>query len=106
MPGSLEEGLRTGQAQFFPTLEGIGTLLSDAVAAASAWAHLLAINLFAARHVVSEATAAAAANDALPALATRLAVFAAAVAGPLGILVHEVAVRLRARGKRKAAAPA
>lgn len=28
MPGSLEEGLRTGEPQFFPKLEGIMALLS------------------------------------------------------------------------------
>ena len=110
MPGNLEEGLRTGQVQFFPQLEGIMTLLSrrvtgarsaparwgtrtvgtfydrpahvseripplaacigaclpptasteqapDAcVAAASAWVHLLTINLFAARHIFVEGT--------------------------------------------------
>lgn len=97
MPGSIEEGLRTGEPQFFPKLQGIMALLSRRVtgasrhqamehrtppaprpmqhptrparmypdvlsvpairrvsAAASAWVHLLTINLFAALHCYTE----------------------------------------------------
>ena len=46
MPGSLAEGLATGQPQFFPRLDGIMTLLSRRVTAASAWLHIACINFF------------------------------------------------------------
>ena len=74
------------RVQFFPTLSSISILLGEAVAAASAWAHLLAINLMCARRVVLDA-----AERGLPAAAARLAVLAAAVAGPVAILVHAAA---------------
>ena len=44
MPGSLAEGLATGQPQFFPRLDGIMTLLSRRVTASSAWLHIACIN--------------------------------------------------------------
>ena len=49
MPGSLAEGLATGQPQFFPRLDGIMTLLSRRVTAASAWLHIACINFFVGR---------------------------------------------------------
>lgn len=50
LPGSLKEGLATGAPQFFPTLDSIMTLLARRTTAASAWAHLLVVNAFVARH--------------------------------------------------------
>ena len=46
MPGSLEEGLATGKAQFIPTLSSIMTLLSARSTSDGAWAHLFCLNLF------------------------------------------------------------
>ena len=51
LPGSLEEGMRTGAPQFFPQLACIVELLQRRVTAASAWAHLLAVNAFLGRHI-------------------------------------------------------
>ena len=40
--------------QFFPKLDGIMSLFSRVVTAASLWVHLLAINLFSARTILQE----------------------------------------------------
>jgi hypothetical protein len=82
LPGSLEEGLRTGQPQFFPRLGGIMQLLSRRATAASAWVHLLTINAFAARHAYLDGT-----RRRLP-VAHSLAL--ALLAGPLGLASHLV----------------
>jgi len=50
MPGSLAAGLAGGfRPQFFPALGGVAALFARPATAASLWAHLLAVNLFAAR---------------------------------------------------------
>ncbi|CAL5227858.1 g10892 [Coccomyxa viridis] len=55
LPGSLQEGFSGGfNPQFFPKLEGIMSLFSRGVTAASLWVHLLAINLFSARTILRE----------------------------------------------------
>jgi len=57
MPGSLRAGLADGgfNPQFFPTLDGIATLLSRRAVSASAWTHLVCVNLFVGRHAALEA---------------------------------------------------
>ena len=57
LPGSLSDALATGQPQFVPRLDTIMVLLSRRVTAASAWAHLLTVNSFAARYVFLNARA-------------------------------------------------
>jgi hypothetical protein len=52
LPGSLAEGLSGGfNPQFFPRLAGVAALFARPATAASLWAHLLAVNLFAARAI-------------------------------------------------------
>lgn len=55
LPGSWAEGFKGGfNPQFFPSLSGIVTLFSRVPTAASLWVHLLAVDLFAARHIYLE----------------------------------------------------
>jgi len=82
MPGTLEEGLRTGEVQFIPKLSGISELLSEKAASASAWAHFMLVNLFVARHATLQSI-----KFDLP-VAHTLAL--CLVTGPLGLLSHVV----------------
>ena len=94
MPGSLEEGLRTGEVQFIPKLSGISELLSEKAASASAWAHFMLVNLFVARHATLQSL-----KFDLP-VAHTLAL--CLVTGPLGLLSHVVTkwIVLKLRTKR------
>ena len=94
MPGSLEEGLRTGEVQFIPKLSGISELLSEKAASASAWAHFMLVNLFVARHATLQSL-----KFDLP-VAHTLAF--CLVTGPLGLLSHVVTkwIVLKLRTKR------
>jgi hypothetical protein len=56
LPGSWDAGmdaLKAGkmQMQFIPTIDGVGKILSEPLAALSAWAHLQFINFFCARWI-------------------------------------------------------
>ena len=94
MPGSLEEGLKTGEVQFIPKLSGISELLSEKAASASAWAHFMLVNLFVARHATLQSL-----KFDLP-VAHTLAL--CLVTGPLGLLSHVVTkwIALKLRTKR------
>jgi hypothetical protein len=85
LPGSLEEGLRTGQPQFFPSLRGIMALLSRRATAASAWVHLLTVNAFSGRHIFLDGL-----RRRLP-VAHSLAL--SLLAGPLGLACHLATAR-------------
>ena len=91
MPGSLEEGLRTGEVQFIPKLSGISELLSEKAASASAWAHFMLVNLFVARHATLQSL-----TFDLP-VAHTLAL--CLITGPLGLFSHVltkwIALKLR-----------
>lgn len=91
LPGSLSDALATGQPQFFPRLDTIMVLLSRRVTAASAWAHLLTVNSFAARYVFLNARA-----RRVPAAHSILLCL---LAGPAGLASHLVTRRLVARAK-------
>ena len=91
LPGSLSDALATGQPQFFPRLDTIMVLLSRRVTAASAWAHLLTVNSFAARYVFLNARA-----RRVPAAHSILLCL---LAGPAGLASHLVTRRLVERGK-------
>lgn len=80
LPGNLADGLATGTPQFFPRLDSIMVLLSRRVTAASAWAHILTVNAFAARHVFISATRAR-----IPAVHSILLCL---LAGPAGLACH------------------
>ena len=88
LPGSLEEGLRTGAPQFFPSLSGIMALLSRRATAASAWVHLLTINAFSGRHIYLDGL-----RRRLP-VAHSLAL--SLLAGPLGLACHLLTARAAA----------
>ena len=96
LPGSLEEGLRTGTPQFFPSLRGIMALLSRRATAASAWVHLLTINAFSGRHIYLDGL-----RRRVP-VAHSLAL--SLLAGPLGLACHlataAAAAALRRRQRR------
>ena len=94
MPGSLEEGLRTGEVQFIPKLSGISELLSEKAASASAWAHFMLVNLFVARHATLQSL-----KFDLPVVHTLALCL---VTGPLGLLSHVVTkwIVLKLRTKR------
>ena len=98
MPGSLAEGLATGQPQFFPRLDGIMTLLSRRVTAASAWLHIACINFF-----VGKVAATRAAELRIPVAHTLLLT---SITGPIGLLSHwitqEVFAGSKARARRRA----
>ena len=99
MPGSLAEGLATGQPQFFPRLDGIMTLLSRRVTAASAWLHIACINFFVGRFAATRA-----AELRMPVAHTLLLT---AVTGPIGLLSHWITQELhRARARRRKATTA
>jgi len=96
LPGSFEEGLRSGCPQFFPRLEGIQALLSRRVTAASAWVHLLTVNAFAGRYAYLDAT-----RRRLPCVHSLLLCL---LAGPAGLACHlltrGVVTAWRARRRR------
>ena len=94
MPGSLEEGLKTGEVQFIPKLSGISELLSEKAASASAWAHFMLVNLFVARHATLQSL-----KFDLPVVHTLALCL---VTGPLGLLSHVVTkwIVLKLRTKR------
>lgn len=97
MPGSLEAGLSAGgfNPQFFPSLDGISTLLSRRAVAASAWMHLACVNLFVARHAAMKA---AKGGHALAHTLVLSFVF-----GPAGLFSHFfTAARATRRGGEKA----
>jgi hypothetical protein len=100
LPGSIEEGLRTGAPQFFPSLRGIMALLSRRATAASAWVHLLTINAFSGRHIYLDGL-----RRRVP-VAHSLAL--SLLAGPLGLACHlataaaAAALRRRQRRSRQA----
>lgn len=81
LPGSLADGLKGGwNPQFFPSITGISTLFSRPATSVSLWAHILAINVFAARDIYF---------DGLDKnVSTRHSVLCAVVLGPLGLLSH------------------
>lgn len=99
MPGSLEEGLRTGEVQFIPKLSGISELLSQKAASASAWAHFMLVNLFVARHATLQSL-----KFDLP-VAHTLAL--CLITGPLGLLSHvltkSIVLKLRSTKKSNTA---
>jgi hypothetical protein len=99
MPGSLEEGLRTGEVQFIPKLSGISELLSEKAASASAWAHFMLVNLFVARHATLQSL-----TFDLP-VAHTLAL--CLITGPLGLFSHVltkwIALKLRRHNTTAAA---
>jgi len=80
MPGSIEEGLRTGKVQFIPRLQGISALLSERAVSASAWAHFMSVNLFVARHATLQSI-----TFDFPVSHTLALCI---VTGPLGLLSH------------------
>jgi len=86
MPGSLEEGLATGKTQFIPTLSSIMTLLSARATATSAWAHLLCLNLFVARHVALKTRERVLRRGHAPPIAHTLVL--STIVGPLALLSH------------------
>ena len=86
MPGSLSEGLATGRVQFVPTLTSIMTLLSARATATSAWAHLLCVNIFVARHVALKTRERVLVDGFAPPIAHTLAL--TTLAGPLGLLSY------------------
>ena len=86
MPGSLEEGLATGKAQFIPTLSSIMTLLSARSTATSAWAHLFCLNLFVARHVALKTRERILRRGRAPPIAHSLVL--STIVGPLALLSH------------------
>jgi len=104
MPGSLEEGLATGKAQFIPTLSSISTLLGARATATSAWAHLLCVNVFVARHVALKTRERFERDGRAPPVAHTLAL--AAVAGPLGLLAYALTSFVYDAWSRRVAAAA
>ncbi|BDA46127.1 probable protein ABA DEFICIENT 4, chloroplastic [Coccomyxa sp. Obi] len=79
LPGSLRDGFKGGfNPQFIPKLQGIMSLFSRMVTAASLWVHLLSINLFAARSAYLQGL-----QDNFP---TRHTVILCSLFGPLGLL--------------------
>lgn len=102
LPGSLEEGMRTGAPQFFPQLACIIELLQRRVTAASAWAHLLAVNAFLGRHIYLD--------GARCRVGVAHSLLLSLFAGPAGLASHlatkalVLGVRKMARGKRRQAA--
>jgi len=94
MPGSLAEGLATGQPQFFPRLDGIMTLLSRRVTASSAWLHIACINFF-----VGRVAALRAAELRIPVAHTLLLTL---ITGPIGLLSHWVTQEVFAGSKARA----
>lgn len=86
MPGSLSEGLATGRVQFVPTLSSIMTLLSARATATSAWAHLLCVNIFVARHVALKTRERMLSDGFAPPIAHTLVL--TTLAGPLGLLSY------------------
>ena len=104
MPGSLERGLATGQVQFVPTLSSIMTLLSARATATSAWAHLLCVNLFVARHVALKTRERNVRDGHAPPIAHTLVL--STLVGPLALLSHVVTdaayyAVVRARDERR-----
>jgi hypothetical protein len=94
LPGSLEEGLRSGQVQFLPSLSGVVTLLSRRATAASAWAHLLCVNAFAATWLLRDA-----ARARVP---VRHSLLLSLLAGPLGLASHLLTRAVVRRRRRQA----
>ena len=93
MPGSLEAGISDGfNPQYFPKLDGIMTLLSRRVTAASAWLHLMCINFFVGKHATIRAL-----REGIPVWHTLALTL---LTGPLGLCSHWVtrAVLRRRRG--------
>ena len=106
MPGSLERGLATGEVQFVPTLRSIMTLLSARATATSAWAHLLCVNLFVARHVALKTRERNVRDGHAPPIAHTLVL--STLVGPLALLSHVVTdaayyAVVRARDERRRA---
>jgi len=106
MPGSLERGLATGEVQFVPTLRSIMTLLSARATATSAWAHLLCVNLFVARHVALKTRERNVRDGHAPPIAHTLVL--STLVGPLALLSHVVTdlayyAVVRAREERRRA---
>ena len=97
LPGSWEEGLRTGAPQFFPQLRCIMELLQRRITAASAWAHLLAINAFLGRYIYLDGWRSG--------VLTQHSLLLALFAGPLGLASHSftkwAAARLQQDGEGK-----
>jgi hypothetical protein len=95
MPGSLEAGLSAGgfNPQFFPSLDGISTLLSRRAVAASAWMHLACVNLFVARHASLKA-----AKGGYKLAHTLVLAF---VFGPAGLFSHFLTTRRGGSGAQK-----
>ena len=98
MPGSLAEGLATGKPQFFPQLDGIMTLLSRRVTAASAWLHIACINFFVGRFAALRAQ-----TLRIPVAHTLVLTL---ITGPIGLLSHwatqELLAGKQARERRRA----
>ena len=88
MPGTLEEGLATGKVQFIPTLSSITALLSARATAASAWTHLLCVNMFVARHVALKMFERLRRDGVAPPSAHTFVL--ATLVGPLALLSHVV----------------
>jgi len=111
LPGSWEEGLRSGRPQFFPQLACVMELLQRRVTAASAWAHrapprrrcapppharpaaVLAVNAFLGRHVYLDGWRAG--------LATQHSLLLCLFAGPAGLACH-LATKALVLGLRQA----
>jgi len=104
MPGSLEEGLATGKVQFIPTLSSISTLLGARATATSAWAHLLCVNVFVARHVALKTRERFERDGRAPPVAHTLAL--TALAGPLGLLAYALTCFVYDAWSRRVAAAA
>ena len=96
MPGSLAEGLATGQPQFFPRLDGIMTLLSRRVTASSAWLQSRASTFSSVSRRESRRVANSVAHTLL----------LTSITGPIGLLSHwitqEVFAGSKARERRRA----
>lgn len=98
MPGSLKAGLAGGfHPQFFPALAGVAALFARPATAASLWAHLLAVNLFAARLEYLTAPV------DRPAWLTSALVALIACAGPAGLAAAAVVQALGAWRRRSGA---
>jgi hypothetical protein len=83
LPGSWEQGLVGGwNPQFLPSLSGIVTLFSRVPTAASLWVHLLAVDLFAARHMYLEGL-----QTGIP---TWHSILLCMTVAPLGLLSHGI----------------
>lgn len=87
LPGSLKDGFSAGfNPQFFPNINGIATLFSRTITAASLWVHILCINVFAANTLMW--------NGIDMGIPTQHTIIISMIFGPLGFLSHWITSKI------------